>query len=257
MSDLLLQHDFLATPYRFLLHTPTNTAILADLHLGIEHTLRQQGIAFPPINAAEIQRSWNHLRHRLSQNECPGHIIIAGDLFDSPAPDPNSVALAHTLINELPPNIAVTLLPGNHDPSLEALQPLLQGTRATLFPRTQVADYTVIHGHRWADAGDLSTRKGIIVGHQHPAVTLADRTQSAKMICYAVASLDLAGHELRLLVLPTFSRAPLGTNLMTEGRWIIDCPHPWPSMTGIAGIIDHPKTPRVLNFGTLARLMGN
>ncbi|MGN6371155.1 MAG: hypothetical protein ACTHN5_23105 [Phycisphaerae bacterium] len=77
------------------------------------------------------------------------------------------------------------------------------------------------------------------------------------MICYAIANIRLAHHELRLLVLPTFSRAPLGTNLMTDGRWIIDCPHPWPTMTGIAGIIDHPDSPRVLNFGTLARLIGH
>lgn len=254
MPDLPLQHHFLATPHRFLLHTPSNTAILSDLHLGIEHTLRQQGIAFPPTNNAAIQRGWQHLRQRLGEH---GKIIIAGDLFDSPTPDPDSLSLARTLINELPPDISVTLLPGNHDPSPEDLRLLLQNTRTTIATSAHVADYTIIHGHHWPDAGDLSNSKGVIVGHQHPAVILADRTQSAKMICYAIANIRLAHHELRLLVLPTFSRAPLGTNLMTDGRWIIDCPHPWPTMTGIAGIIDHPDSPRVLNFGTLARLIGH
>jgi len=39
MQNLQLAPALLATPHRSLLHTPTNTAILSDLRLGLQHTL--------------------------------------------------------------------------------------------------------------------------------------------------------------------------------------------------------------------------
>ena len=70
MPDLPLTPTLLATSHRFLLHTPTNTAILSDLHLGIEHTMRQQGLAFPtrrpvpPPHRTRNPRSRESLRRR-------------------------------------------------------------------------------------------------------------------------------------------------------------------------------------------------
>ena len=122
MQTLPLTPTLLAAPHRFLRHTPTNTAILSDLHLGIEHTMRQQGLAFPNINEQKIRESWRHLlatlQSRAPENksssethsgnethseetysESGGGVIIAGDLFDSPTPDPASINLAHELFN--------------------------------------------------------------------------------------------------------------------------------------------------------------
>jgi hypothetical protein len=52
-----LTSTLLATPHRFLLHSPTNTAILSDLHLDIEHTMRQQGLASPNLNPEVIRNA--------------------------------------------------------------------------------------------------------------------------------------------------------------------------------------------------------
>ncbi len=301
----------LATPHRFLLHTPTNTAILSDLHLGIEHAMRQQGLAFPNINEQKIRESWRHLLTTLesrahqnkshsetnsgeahSPNEAHpggggGGVIIAGDLFDSPTPDPAALALAHELFAALPKNFSLTLLPGNHDPDPTTLRTLFPDPRITITDSTTLAENLLLHGHRWPtktlpnpsaippnDA--QNTPKTIqkppenlpkplenvpictaIVGHQHPAIILHSRLQSAKMICYATCQLSTKdpgrGALSTLIILPTFSRAPLGTNLISR-RWIIDCPQPAPENIRIAGIVEARSDSRVLDFGPLANL---
>ncbi|HUO08940.1 MAG TPA: metallophosphoesterase [Phycisphaerae bacterium] len=284
MLDLPLTPTLLATPHRFLLHTPTNTAILSDLHLGIEHTMRQQGLAFPNINEQKIRESWQHLRTRLEANtgrggsNNTGHIIIAGDLFDSPSPDPASLALARDLLNDLPPHISVTITPGNHDPDPATLRSLLP--RAKISSCETIPDPTqnllVIHGHNWSDlvAGERhatgseghrpairrdplaqgSPATTLIVGHQHPAVTLRSRLQSAKMICYALCNFSIQNSAFRILILPTFSQAPLGTNLINENHWILDCPAPAPADIQIAGIVPGKEGGGVLHFGPLSQL---
>ena len=80
------------------------------------------------------------------------------------------------------------------------------------------------------------------------------------MICYATCQLstkDLLSTKhlaLRtLIILPTFSRAPLGPNLISR-HWIIDCPQPTPANIRIAGIIEARDGPTVLDFGPLADL---
>ena len=253
MGDFVLEDGWAARADRYLWHSQTRTAVLSDLHLGIEESLRRQGIAFPAVNAAEVRRAWDSLRQRVGSE---GRVVIAGDLFDSSTPDGESIAVARELVEQLPGGVNITLLRGNHDPEMADLRRIFAGTRASVEAMTVVADYAVIHGHQWQDAQRLEQRRGVIVGHQHPAVVLRDRVQSAKMICFAVATVRMNGREVRVMVLPTFSRAPLGTNLMTEGRWIIDCQPPSPERVRIAGIVEGKQGSdgRVLDFGWLADL---
>ncbi len=54
-QNLPLAPTLLATPHRFLLHTPTNTAILSDLHLGVERiTLIRPLIAPRQVSPTQI-----------------------------------------------------------------------------------------------------------------------------------------------------------------------------------------------------------
>ena len=78
------------------------------------------------------------------------------------------------------------------------------------------------------------------------------------MICYATCQLstnDAEGGALStLIILPTFSQAPLGTNLMTDAHWILDTPKPPADHIQIAGIIPGKDGGSVKNFGPLSQL---
>ncbi|MEI8198309.1 MAG: hypothetical protein WCI73_20640, partial [Phycisphaerae bacterium] len=108
-----------------------------------------------------------------------------------------------------------------------------------------------------------------ILGHQHPAVVLADRVQRAKMICFAYVqaqrsgggadgadgsdeSLTVALGRQAMILLPAFTSAALGTNLLSSRKWGMDLPVPEPERIRIAGIVQE----RVLDFGPLSALPG-
>ena len=240
MADLLLCNTFLATPHRFLFHPPTATAILADLHLGIEADLNAGGIMMPDITTVPLAESWRALLAR-----GPKHIVVAGDLFHSPMPAATAVPAARELLTSVPAGCRVTVLPGNHDPGLEALRKIFKDTPVEVETTAEVGGWTVAHGHELAKLP--SPRGRLIVGHRHPAMILADRVQSAKMLCYAVVS-DATGPAM--IILPAFSAAPLGWNLRPPMGWNLDCAVPEASAVRIAGIVGD----RVLDFGGLDRL---
>jgi metallophosphoesterase superfamily enzyme len=264
MTDLPLADGFFATPYRFLWHASSRTAILSDLHLGVEATLARQGFYLPDTSTAAIRAAWERIVERQ-----PAQVVIAGDLFDAPATMPAALPLFQTLLATLSQSCSVTVLPGNHDPSLETLADALDGPNVSVEPATAVGGYAVFHGHQSADARGLGegrrTRgtanerhgipRGIVVGHQHPAVVLRTRVQAAKMLCFAQATLDVHGSAVNLLILPPFSPVPLGTNLLTESHWILDLPRPADGDVRILGLVE-PKgrAAQVLDFGQLSQL---
>jgi putative SbcD/Mre11-related phosphoesterase len=247
MSDLPITDAFIATPHRFLWHPATATAILSDVHLGAEAELTRRGIFMPDVSIRPLYHAWNHLLLTLSGQK-QSRLIIAGDLFDTPNPGTDAVDTAIALFEALPPSCRITLIPGNHDPAAPVLARMFHNLPLTVADAASVGGYTVIHGHEAAPPND--PQLGFIVGHQHPAVTVRNRVQSAKMICYALVILPRTGK--RLILLPTFSRAPLGTNL-AEYNWILNFPRPSNKDVQILGIIEGDKS-QVLDFGSLASL---
>ncbi len=253
MSDLLLSDGFYATAQRFLWHAASGTAVLADVHLGIETTLAGQGMAVPPVHLPGLRRAWRGVCDRLASS--PGgkrRVVIAGDFFDSAMPDGGAVGLARELIGELPGGTVVTIVVGNHDPSPTILGEMFVELCVEIAEASRVGEYTVIHGHSFKETGDA---KGLIVGHQHPSVVLRNRVESAKMICFASGRVRRKGGSIRMLILPTFSEAPLGSNLMTKAHWILDVPREEVGDIRIAGIVERGGG-QVLDFGLLADLEG-
>lgn len=264
MVDLALPDDFFATPHRFLWHGPSRTAILSDLHLGVEATLAGQGLYLPDTSSAVVRTAWARLVDRQ-----PAQVVIAGDVFDSARTFEDSVPFFRELLAMLPRNCGVTILPGNHDPPQDTLAALFDASNLRVQPAAAVGGYAVFHGHQSADARGIGEGRwtagqdderhwiprGIIVGHQHPAVVLRTRVQAAKMLCFAHATLNADGSPVDLLILPPFSPVPLGSNLLTEHHWILDLPRPADADVRILGLIE-PKgrPPQVLDFGMLSSL---
>jgi len=239
MPDLPILPTVLATPSRFLWHPDSRTAILADMHLGQAASLARAGLFVPDQALPSMRRSWEDLVAR-----SPERLIIAGDVFDSPRIDADALRVCMELLARLPPACRVTITPGNHDP--QEIGNL--GLRAEVCPAVVIGSLVISHGHEVP--AELRDNCTWIVGHQHPAVVVSSAVQSVKMPCYAWCTPAGRG---AMLVLPAFSRGPLGSNLLTLRHWLLPVPRPGNSEIRIFGLVErqHAAEAQVLDFGPL------
>lgn len=223
--------------------------MLSDLHLGAEVTLSRQGIYLPDVSSGAIRAAWGRMVER-----GPKRVVIAGDLFDSPGVVEGAFPLVRELVGMVPRGGEVVVLRGNHDPEVEEMRAAVGELGIRVEAATVVGGYAVFHGDRWED-GVAAAAAGAIAGHQHPAVVVGNRLGSAKMICYAVARVEVGRRRLPLIVLPAFSPLPLGSNLLTERHWIIDVARPSAEEVRILGLVERRgETAQVLDFGMLSGL---
>src|SRR5689334_14889854 len=108
-------NDWLLTAERVAVHLPTETAVVADLHLGYAEVRRQAGEAVPEEQLdeqlAELARMMRS--HGLRQ------LVVAGDLFED--------GRCQQALKDFRNWLARTgielraVIPGNHDVEVEAL----------------------------------------------------------------------------------------------------------------------------------------
>jgi putative SbcD/Mre11-related phosphoesterase len=236
-----------AAPCRYLWHPATRTAVLSDLHLGIETSLARQGIDLPDVSTPLLRQRWEELLARR-----PARIIIAGDLFDAPAPGAPARELCRSLLAAAA--CPITIIPGNHDPDGDALARMFADLPVNVEPFVLLQDMLISHGHDLTLAQAAARGGDVwIVGHQHPAVTLSTRVQHAKMPCFVVCRMEAATTPRHVVVLPAFSPVSLGSNLLAQLLWLLPIPRPPHERIEIFGIIEPAgREPQVLAFGPLS-----
>jgi putative SbcD/Mre11-related phosphoesterase len=242
-----------ATGYRFLWHAPTSTAILADLHLGVEVTLAKHGLYLPVANDRNIKESWERVAG--SDGKSPKRVVIAGDLFDSRQPPESAVQTCRELLRKLrEKGIAATITPGNHDPTAKEMAELLD-EEVEIVPEVELEPGILVsHGHKLPSNFESQNPNCTwIVGHQHPVIMMSNRVQRAKMVCFGVCRVDT---KRIVVLLPAFSRAPLGSDLRVARHWLLPLKRPADADIQILGIVEPAeKEPEALPFGFLSGLI--
>lgn len=183
--------DWLLTPYRLVIHEPTATAVLADVHLGYGEARRQTGDAVPLLDVAAQLAPLRTARRRFAFDK----LVVAGDLFERGARQD----LFDQFLRQLH-GLAITLAgfaPGNHDRGWESLRHAVPCAPHGVV----VGGWRIIHDEASALAGASDPGKRIL-GHWHPAL----RHRGRRVPCYLVAA--------DKLVLPAFSADAAG--------WCID-----------------------------------
>lgn len=157
-------------PYPSLLLRSKNQRVLvvADLHIGWEVSLTQEGVYIPSQTPKILDKL-----QKIVKKVKPTRLIFLGDVKHTVAkvelqewrdiPD-----LFETLERSVP-NIQV--VPGNHDGNLEPLLP----ESVTLLPATgvKIGDIGLFHGHAWP-APELLGCRTLVMGHIHPTVAFRD-----------------------------------------------------------------------------------
>lgn len=145
-------------PRRALLWPRAATLLVADLHLGKDASLRRRGF---PVPAAPDEEDLARLAALVAEHRCE-RLVILGDLAHAPARGAEGWIAAWIDFRRRHRELAVALVPGNHDRGLDAaglgIERLEEG--ACLGPL------------RLAHAPDSVTGPSL-AGHLHPAVRLA------------------------------------------------------------------------------------
>ena len=142
--------------------------VIADLHIGWEMALSEQGIHVP----SQMPKLLGKLQTLISAHE-PETLLILGDLKYSVAKaDMGEWHDVPDFFEGLSDRVKeVYVVRGNHDGNIE---PLLPGNVMTL-PSTGVVfgEFGFFHGHRWPSP-ELLKCETLVMGHVHPVVVFRD-----------------------------------------------------------------------------------
>ncbi len=189
----------------FLYLRKENTIVFGDVHMGYEEALNKQGILIPrtqySLTAKRLEEFFEGKKF--------DKIVINGDLkheFGSIS----ETEWRHTLriIDYLALKCKkLILVKGNHD---KILGPIAEKRNIEIVDYLIMDDIFICHGHYIPDAIFSKKIKSVIVGHEHPAISLMDYPRIEKFKCF----LNGKWKGKELIVHPSF-------NLMTEGTDIL------------------------------------
>ena len=157
-------------PYPALLHRTKKqrTLVIADLHIGWEIALADQGIHVPSQTGKMLQKLLKLI------DKCkPTNLLILGDVKHTIAKvetgEWRDIPEFFEALSQKVASVQVTL--GNHDGNLEPLLP----QKIQLFPQTGSVIDSVgyFHGNAWP-APELLGCHNLVMGHVHPTVAFRD-----------------------------------------------------------------------------------
>jgi len=169
--------------------------VIADLHLGFEGTLFEEGFAMPRFQKNEMLKRLRKIIRKYS----PKKIIINGDLkheFSKNLPQEwNEVT---DVLDYLEGEVEIQLTRGNHD---NYLKTILSKRELALPKKVKWKGITFAHGHE-----ELTWKDLLVIGHEHPSAKLCDEIgASIKVPCFLVGK--------NIIVLPAFSPLAYGTDV--------------------------------------------
>jgi hypothetical protein len=194
-KDILAQNLFLII---------NDTLIISDIHTGYEESLHKQGYFIPKGNLSELQL----MIEKTLNNKKIKKIIINGDLVHSFGK--LSIKEKYALkdfITFLKRKADITIIKGNHDKILKFLIPETELIEEYIIDDTLITHGDVINKH----SSDKKI-KTIIIGHEHPSITITSEHRSERYKCFLKGKYK----DKTLIVMPSCNMLLEGTNILKE-----------------------------------------
>lgn len=181
------------------------TVIFSDFHIGYEEAVTKGGTLIPryqfPDTMARVKKILDGIKVK--------KIIVTGDLKHefgtiSQTEWKQTLQLLDLFLQYTKD---VILIKGNHDP---ILGPIARKKALQIVPYVLVGEKMICHGDAIIDNANVAKSTHIIIGHEHPAITLHEKTKRETFKCF------LKGTFLgkTLIVLPAFNLVTIGTNVL-------------------------------------------
>ncbi|MBW2975474.1 metallophosphoesterase [Candidatus Woesearchaeota archaeon] len=185
-----------------------NILVLADTHIGYEEALNKQGVLIPRFQFKEIVERLEAVLRKAGK---PDKIIINGDIkHEFGAISEQEWRHTLRLLDFLGRHCReIILVKGNHD---NILGPIARKRGVKVLESYRVDGVLVVHGHRIIGRDELKGIKTIIIGHEHPAVSVCEGARAELFKCF----LKGKWKNRTLIVQPSFNLVSEGTDVLKE-----------------------------------------
>lgn len=195
-------NDIKLTPERALIIK--DTAVIADLHLGLENVMLEKGVAVPRMQIIEIVNAVKRIIEKYSIRR----IVVAGDLKHEFSRNlPYEWEDVEQFLKSLE-DVELEVVRGNHDNYLSAI---LAKHGIELKEEIEVEGWTIVHGHKECN------KPKIVMGHEHPAVKIRFRGSVYSYHCYLRVRKQ---NEQEIIVLPAFSPLVSGSDILSAEKFL-------------------------------------
>ncbi|VVB99678.1 Calcineurin-like phosphoesterase superfamily domain protein [uncultured archaeon] len=187
------------------------TLAMSDLHLGYEEMLNSQGVMVPRINFQQIGEA-------LEKNAFPRtgrleKIIICGDLkheFGTISTQEWKEVL--DMLGMLSQHAKeIILVKGNHDTILGPIASFA-GVRVEEEHFLEKEKVLFLHGDKIPAKEKLDAARTIVIGHEHPCITVSDGVKAETYKCFLRGKF----RGKNLVVLPSMNFIAIGSEVTRE-----------------------------------------
>jgi len=217
--------------------TDVKTLIISDLHLGYEESLGKQGVLVPRTQYKKIIKRLDWvLSHVVVEN-----VVLNGDVkHEFGTISKQEWREVRRLLEYFQnKNIKITIVKGNHDTILGPIARVMQLKEVR---EARHKDILITHG----DYVPEKLAPIIIMGHEHPAITLREKAKAEKYKCFIKGKFK----KSTLIVQPSMNPLTEGTDVLKEQ---VLSPLIKNILSFEVFVVDD-KTHEVLPFGKISRL---
>jgi len=184
--------------------------VVADIHLGYEEALNKQGILVPRVQFSETLKVFKQLFNQLKSKKIKT-IVINGDLKHefgeiSQSEWHETLEILDLLAEHCE---KIILIKGNHD---TILGPIAKKRNLKIVDYHCFDDICILHGDKIIENKDAKKAKLLIIGHEHPAVSLREGNKIEKYKCFLLGKYK----GQMLLVMPSFLPIIEGSDVKKE-----------------------------------------
>jgi len=181
----------------------SKTLVIADLHMGFEQALEKQGVLVPRFQFKDMIDRLEQVFAKVK----PETVVLNGDLKHefggiSKQEWQDTMRLFDYLSRKCK---KIIVIKGNHDPNIA---PMTTKKAIEVVPELAIGDIALVHG----DSPPKAKAKVILMGHEHPAVSLREKTRAEKFKCFLKGTYK----QSVLIVLPSFNTCVEGTDVTKE-----------------------------------------
>jgi len=185
----------------------SKTLVVSDIHLGYEESVSKSGYFLPKF---QFEETINKLDEILNQVEVKT-LIVNGDLkheFGSISKTEwKDVSNLFDFV--MRQGIEIILIKGNHD---QIVMPLVEKKNIIVKDYITIGGIYICHGDVIPDDSKFRKSEIIIIGHEHPAVTLKQYSRVETYKCFLKGKFK----DKVLIAQPSFNLVTIGTDVLSD-----------------------------------------
>ena len=187
-----------------------SSVIISDVHIGYEESLTKQGVLIPRTQFKELCKTLEIIFEILKDKKIE-RFIINGDLkheFGAISDEEwrntlKFLDIIHRKCGE------IIIVQGNHD---TVIGPIANKRAIKVVKEYLIGKTLIIHGDKAPQKELLKKVSNIIIGHEHPAISLNDGPKTETFKCFVKSKYK----GKNLIAQPSFNPMIPGTNILYE-----------------------------------------